>query len=81
VRKVVASLVDELGASKAIKRARFERQRARRARSRKQFAFWAAVEHTLKVCRSIGDANLLGNERSSPKSGDETTTQREEHVS
>lgn len=48
VHKLVVTLLNQHGAPKALKLAQFELRRARRARSRKQFAFWAAVRVELK---------------------------------
>jgi hypothetical protein len=52
VRTVVVSLIGELGTSKALKRVQFELRLARRARSRRQYAFWAAVGTELHSSRS-----------------------------
>ena len=43
VDKAVAALLSEHGASEALKRAQFRLRLARRARSRKEYAFWAVV--------------------------------------
>lgn len=51
VRKITAALVGEQGIAKALKRARSELRHARRARSRKLYGFWAAVEAELEAAR------------------------------
>ena len=58
VRAVVESLIGEFGTSKALKRVQFELRLARRARSRRQYAFWAAVGtelHSSRSGRNVGD--------------------------
>ncbi len=50
-RKVAAALLGQQGLVKAIKLARSELRHARRARSRKLYGFWAAVEAELEAAR------------------------------
>lgn len=50
-RKVAAALLGEQGLFKALKLVRSELRHARRARSRKLYGFWAAVEAELEAAR------------------------------
>ena len=54
VRKAAATLLGDQGIVKALKLARSELRRARRARSRKLFGFWTAVEAELEAARLDG---------------------------
>ena len=55
VYKVAAALLAEQGLVKALKRARSELRHARRARSRKLYGFWSAVEAELEAARLSRD--------------------------
>jgi len=52
-----ALLVDGLGHIQAHKHALREQQKARRARSRKRFAFWMSVASEIKNFKSVHDEN------------------------
>ena len=52
VETAVAALLGEHGASGAVKRVQSNLRLARRARSRKHYAFWAAVGAELELYRS-----------------------------
>lgn len=51
---VAEMLFSQNGGAKALRIARLELQKARRARSRKRFEFWAAVERQMEA--SLGGA-------------------------
>lgn len=55
VSRFAAALLCEQGLVKALRRARSELRRARRARSRKLYGFWAAVEAELDAARLDGE--------------------------
>jgi hypothetical protein len=55
VSRFATALLCEQGLVKALKRARSELRHARRARSRKLYGFWAAVEAKLDAARLDGE--------------------------
>ena len=66
IGSVAASLIERHGASGAYKHSLREQQEARRARSRKRFAFWTAVAQEVIAHKSVNE-HCVAEQKPTPR--------------